>query len=59
MKRQDEFLVPKLDSLWKHVGKKKATIASMVVATEEFYLLRTNQHVINGKLYVQRGKDIV
>jgi hypothetical protein len=59
MKRQNKLLVPKLDYLWKHVGQKKASIASMGVVVEDFYLLKTNQCVINEKLYVQRGKDIV
>jgi hypothetical protein len=48
-----------LDSLWKRVGQNKASIASMGVVVEDFYLLKTNQHVINEKLYVQRGNDIV
>jgi hypothetical protein len=54
MKRQNKLLVPKLDFLWKHVRQKMASIASMGVTVEDFYLLKTNQHVI--KLYVQRGK---
>jgi hypothetical protein len=33
---KNKMLVPKLDSLWKHVGPKKATIASMGVAM--FYI---------------------
>ncbi len=51
--------MPKLDSLWKHVGQKKATIALTSVAVGDFYLLKMNQHVFNEKLYVQRGKDLV
>jgi len=52
-------LVAKLDSLWKHVGCKKETIASTSVAMGDIYFLKTNQHVINEKLYVQRGGDFV
>jgi hypothetical protein len=51
--------VPKLDSLWKHVGQRKSTIASIGVAIEVFYFLKMNQHVFNEKLYVQKGKDFV
>jgi hypothetical protein len=56
---QDKLLVPKLDLLWKHVGQKKATIASASVVVGGFYFLKMNQHVLNEKLYVQRGKDFV
>jgi phosphoglycerol transferase MdoB-like AlkP superfamily enzyme len=51
--------MPKLDSLWKHVGQRKAAITSMGVVVGDLYFLKTNQHVINEKLYVQRGKDII
>jgi len=56
---QDKLLVPKLDLFWKHVGQKKATIASTCVAIGEFFFLKMNQHVINEKLYVKKGKDFV
>jgi hypothetical protein len=56
---QDKLLVLKLDLLWKHVGQKKATIASASVAVGDFYFLKMNQHVLNEKLYVQKGKDFV
>jgi hypothetical protein len=45
--------------LWKHVGQRKSTIALAGVAIEDFYFLKTNQHVFNEKLYVQRGKDFI
>ncbi len=51
--------MPKLNYLWKHVNHRKAIVASMGVAMGDFYFLNTNQHVINEKLYVQRGKDII
>jgi hypothetical protein len=56
---RNKLFVLKLDSLWKHVGQRKATIASMSMAIGDFYFLKTNQHVFNEKLYVQRGKDFV
>jgi hypothetical protein len=51
--------VPKLDLLWKHASQRKATIASASVAVGDLYFLKTNQHVLNEKLYVQRSKDFV
>jgi hypothetical protein len=56
---RNKFLVPKLDSLWKHVNQRKSTIASASVVVGDFYFLKTNQHVLNEKLYVQKGKDFV
>jgi hypothetical protein len=55
---QDKLLMPKLDLLWEHVGQKKATIALTNVAVGIFFW-KTNQHVFNEKLYVQRGKDSI
>jgi hypothetical protein len=52
---KDKILVTKLDSSWKHVGHRKAIVASSSVAMGDIYFLKTNQHVINKKLYVKRG----
>ncbi len=30
----------------------------MSVAIKDLYVLKTNQHVVNEKLYVQRGMDL-
>lgn len=51
--------MPKLDSLWNYVGRKKATITSMGGVAWDLYFLKTNKHVINEELYVQRGKDTI
>jgi hypothetical protein len=51
--------MPKLDSLWKHVGQKKATIGLASVAIRDFYFLKVNQHVLNEKLYVPKCKDSI
>jgi len=37
IERQDKLLVPELDLLWKHVGQKKATIASTGVVVGDFF----------------------
>ncbi len=52
-------MVFKLEYLWKHVGQWKVVVAFVCVVVGDFYFLRTNQHVINDKLYVQKGKDIM
>ncbi len=56
IERQDKLLVPKLDSLWKHVGQKKATIALVGVVVGEFNFLKMSQHVFNEKLYVKKAR---
>jgi hypothetical protein len=58
IKGQDKLLVPKLDSLWKHVGQKKVAITSMGVVIWDLIFLKTKQHVLNEK-YVQKGKDSI
>ncbi len=56
---KDRLLVTKLDSLWKHVGQRLATIAFVGVLIGDIYFLETNQHMINEKFYMQRGKGFV
>jgi hypothetical protein len=53
----EKLLVLKLDSLWKHVGKKKAIIAMASVLMGEYYTLKTNQHVFNECLVCGKGGD--
>jgi len=48
----------KLDSLWKHDGQRKATIAIATVVMGEYYILKTNQHVFNKHLHVVKGKIV-
>jgi len=53
-------LVLKLNTLWKHIGQRKATSKFFnVVAMGEYYFLKKNQHVFNENLYVSKGKDYV
>lgn len=49
IERRNKLLVPKLDFLWKHVGRRKAIIASIGVVVGDFYYLKSNQHVFNEK----------
>jgi hypothetical protein len=56
----NKILVPKLSSLWKHVGWRKTIITTIgVIVTREYYFLKMNQHVINKCLYVSKGKSFV
>jgi hypothetical protein len=52
-------LVPKLDSLWKHVGCCKALVAMLGVKTGDHYFLKTNYHVANEMLHFSKGFEIV
>jgi hypothetical protein len=45
--RCDKLLVLKINSLWKHVGQRKAITTMSSVDVGEYYTLKTNQHVIN------------
>ncbi len=56
---RNRLLVTNSNSLWKHFSHMKATIASTDVVTGGIYFLKTNQHMINEKLYVQKGKNYV
>jgi hypothetical protein len=38
---------------------KEGLVAYVGVVVGDFYFLKINHHVINEKLYVQRGKDII
>ncbi len=59
MERQYKLMVFKLEYFWKHVGRRKAIIAFACVVVGDFYYLKTIQHAINEKLYVQKCKDII
>jgi len=43
----DKLLMPKLNSLWKHVGQRKAITTMSSVDVGKYYTLKINQHVIN------------
>jgi hypothetical protein len=60
IKGHNKFLVSKLNSLWKHIGQRKAiTTILIVVAMGAYYFSKTNHHVFNENLYVSNGKDYV
>jgi hypothetical protein len=47
VERREKLLVPKIDSLWKHVGWRKALCDTMKVKKGEYYYLGHNQHIKN------------
>jgi hypothetical protein len=51
----DKLLVPKLNSLWKHVNPRKAIAPTTNVVGKEHYFLKTNQHVFKEHLYASIG----
>jgi hypothetical protein len=55
----DKLLMPKLNSLWKHVNHRKAIAPTTSVATREHYFLKTNQHVFNEHLYASISRDFM
>jgi hypothetical protein len=55
VKGRDKLLVPKIDGLWKHAGRRRALVNFGNVRKGDFYFLSTNQHVKNKKNYFARG----
>jgi hypothetical protein len=53
-----KLLVPKIDGLWKHEGRKRALANFGNVRKGEFYFLSTNQYVKNEKIYFARGGGV-
>lgn len=53
---KDKLLVLKLDSLWKHVGRRKAMTSSGKVKVGEYYFLSNNAHVKNENFFFARSR---
>ena len=51
---RDKLLVPKLDSLYKHCGRRKAKTSFGKVVAGEHYFLSNNVHVRNEKFFFAR-----
>lgn len=51
---REKLLVPKIDSLWKHVGKRKALANMGHVKQGDYYFLTKNQHAGNKHVYFAR-----
>jgi hypothetical protein len=52
-------LVPKFDSLQKHVGRCKCKVAKPNCNVGQYYMFVESQHSKNRQLFCNRGKDIV
>jgi hypothetical protein len=52
---REKLLVPKIDGLWKHAGRRRALANFGNVRKGDFYFLSTNQHVKNENIYFARG----
>jgi hypothetical protein len=50
----EKLLLPKIDGLWKHAGRRRALANFGNVRKGDFYFLSTNQHVKNKKIYFAR-----
>ena len=56
---REKFLVPKLDSLYKHAGRRKALVDIWKVRRGEHYNLGTNQQVKNERVFFAKGGQTV
>jgi hypothetical protein len=56
---KEKLLVPKFDSLHKHVGKKKVTTPMSDVPKGIFYYAKDCQHVKNEVFYVSKSGESV
>ena len=56
---REKLLVPKLDSLYKHAGRRRALVDIGKVRRGEYYYLRTNKHVKNERVFFAKGGQTV
>ncbi len=59
IERREKLLIPKIDSLWKHVRHRKPLVLMPKVKIGEHYFLKTNVDTTNEKLYFGKGPKIV
>jgi hypothetical protein len=55
----EKLLVPKIDSLMKHVGRKKATVDMGKMKRGEHFYLGNNQHVKNERVFFAKGGQTI
>jgi hypothetical protein len=56
---REKLLVPKIDSLYKHAGRRRALADMGKVRRGEYYYLGTNQHVKNERVFFAKGGQTV
>jgi hypothetical protein len=59
VERREKLLVPKIDSLWKHAGRRKALCDSAKVKKGKYYYLGHNQHIKNEGIYYARAGESI
>jgi hypothetical protein len=59
VERREKLLVPKIDSLWKQVRRRKALVDMAKVKRGEYYYLGSNQHVKNERVYYAKGGETI
>jgi hypothetical protein len=59
VERRDKLLVAKIDSLWKHAGRRKALCNSAKLKKGEYYYLGQNQHIKNKQIYYARAGESI
>jgi hypothetical protein len=55
----EKLLAPKIDSLWKHAGRRRALTSIGTVKQGDHHFLTTNQHVRNECIYFSRVGDTI
>jgi hypothetical protein len=59
VEHRDKLLVAKIDSLWKHIGRRKALCDSTKLKKGEYYYLGQNQHIKNEQIYYARAGESI
>jgi hypothetical protein len=56
---REKLLVPKIDSLMKYGGKRRATADMGKIKCGKYFYLRNNQHVKNERVYFAKGGETI
>jgi hypothetical protein len=56
---REKLLAPKIDSLWKHAGRRRVLTSIGTVKKGHHFFLTTNQHVRNERVYFTRVGDTI
>jgi hypothetical protein len=57
IEQREKILVPKLDGLKKHSGRRMCKVAHLIRVLGKFYISLDSQHVRNEKIYAITGHD--
>jgi hypothetical protein len=59
VEEREKLLAPKIDSLWKHAGRRRALTSIGTVKKGDYFFFMTNQHVQNERVYLARVGDTI